>query len=162
VTTKESKAESAAISTLRSGWNVLALVALVCFLAVALAYATDPGALSQVLGWAASGFFALCIVRLPFVRAQLRGDVVREVGLFRRRDWHPVSARPLEGGGFPIGTTWAVGLLLETGEVRELTWQMVYGKADVPARKLKRFCDRVNAATGAGPKIQWPDSGSAE
>ena len=161
VTTTESSSESGAVLTLRSGWNVLALVALVCGLAVALAYATDPGTLSQVLGWAACGFFAVCIVRLPFVRAQLRGNVVREVGLFRRRDWHVVSARPLEGGGFPIGTTWAVGLLLETGKVRELPWQMVYGKADIPARKLKRFCDQVNTATGAGPKIHWPDSGSA-
>ena len=162
MTTKQSTAESAVISTLRSGWNVLALVALVCGLAVALAYATDPGVLSQVLGWAVSGFFAVCIVRLPFVRAQLRGKVVREVGLFRRRDWHPVSARPLEGGGFPIGTTWAVGLLLESGEVRELPWQMVYGKADVPARKLKRFCDLVNTAIGADPKIDWPESGSTD
>lgn len=160
VTTKESSSDSGAVSTLRSGWNLLALVALVGFLAVALAYATDPGALSQVLGWAASGFFAVCTVRLLFVRAQLRGNVVREVGLFRRRDWHPVSARTLEGAGFPIGTTWTVGLLLETGQVRELPWQMVYGKADVPARKLKRFCDQVNTATGAGPNIHWPGSGS--
>lgn len=158
MTTKNSVAGSADVTTLRNGWNFLALVALVCWLVVALAYATDPGVVSQVLGWAASGFFLVCIIRLPFVRAQHRGKVVREVGLFRRRDWHPVSARPLEGEGFPIGSKWVVGLLLETGEVRELWWQTVYGKDDVPTRKVKAFCDRVNTAIRADPQILWPES----
>lgn len=157
MTAMKSAVESEVGATLRNGWNALGLFGLVCFLAVAWAYTTDPGWVSHVLGWAAFGFLLVCILRVPFVRAQLRGRTVRQIGVFRRHDWNPVSARPLEGRGWALGTTWVVGLLLETGEVRQLPWEMVWGRADVPARKLKRFCDRINTAVGADPQIHWPE-----
>jgi hypothetical protein len=151
------------VTTLRNGWNVLAAFALLGAMAVARAYTTDPGVVSHVLGWAAFGCFLVCLVRLPFVRAQLRGRTVRQINMFGCHDWQPVSARTLEGGNsFTGGTTWVVGLLLETGEVRELSGEMVYGRADVPARKLEKFCHRINTAVGADPQVHWPETDSAD
>lgn len=154
---RKSAVESEVVATLRNGWNVLIAACLIGSMAVAWAYTTDPGWVSHVLGWAAFGFFLVCLVRVPFVRTQLRSRSVREIGFFRRQDWNPVSARPLEGGGWAMGTTWVLGLLLETGEVRQLPWATVWGRTDVPARKLKRFCDRINTAVGADPQIHWPE-----
>ena len=54
---------------LRSPWNVLALLAFLCGFLVSMAYATDPGSVSRVLGSAAALAFLVCLARLPFVGA---------------------------------------------------------------------------------------------
>ena len=54
---------------LRSPWNVLALLAFLCGFLVSMAYATDPGTVSRLLGSAAALAFLVCLARLPFVRA---------------------------------------------------------------------------------------------
>jgi hypothetical protein len=145
------------IVRLRSPWNALALVAFLCGLLVSMAYATDPGIVSRILGSAASLAFLGFIARLPFVRADLRGDVVHEVRLLGSRDWRPIAAKPLPGAGWAVGATWVPGLLLEGGEVREIWWQTVYGRAETAPRKLVAFCQRVNESVGGDPRAPWPD-----
>lgn len=142
---------------LRNGWNFLALIAFLCGILVALAYATDPGAPSRIVGSAFALVFLVCLVRLPFVRAELRGGTVREVNIWRRRDWHPVAAKPIPGAGYPIGSTWVVGLVLDTGEMRTIWWQTVYGREKAPPCKIAKFCDEINVAVNADATATWPD-----
>lgn len=142
---------------LRSGWNVLALIAFLCGFLVSMAYATDSGTVSRVLGSIAVLAFVACVARLPFVRADLRGGVVREVRLFGVRRWHPIAAKPLPGAGWAVGATWVPSLLLEGGEVRELWWQTGYGRAETPPPSMAAFCQRVNESVAADPHAPWPD-----